>query len=332
MIFEKEREDLMRELSRIEQVDLRDIWPSESQDFTRWLAKQENLNLLSETLQLSLEIEETEKSIGPFRADIICKDVSRDGLVVIENQLEKSDHTHLGQILAYAAGVQAQTIVWIAKEFTEQHRATFDWLNSKIGRDINFFAVKVCVWKIKDSDPAPKFEILVQPNDWSNQVAEAARKCQRENLSETEQLQFEYWTAFNEQLEGKAKSIQPKRPRSGCWIGFPIGKSKILLAAVMDSREECIRVELYLKGSDAKKYFQELRDQKSNIEREIGTELEWEGLEKALACRILLRLRNTDLSDKIDWPRQHAWMTKHLEIFKKAFEPRVRNLGLKEAS
>lgn len=332
MLFEKEREDPMRELSRIEQVDLRDIWPSESQDFTRWLAKQENLNLLSEALQLSLEIEETEKSIGPFRADIICKDLGRDGLVVIENQLEKSDHTHLGQILAYAAGVQAQTIIWIAKEFSEQHRATLDWLNSKMGPDVNFFGVKICLWKIKGSDPAPRFEVLVQPNDWSNKVAEAARKCQRENLSETEQLQFEYWTAFNGQLESRTKCIQSKRPRSESWIGFPIGKSKIMLAAVTDSREGCVRVELYLKGTDAKKFFQELQAQKSDIENEIGTELEWEELETKIACRIHIQLRNAVLSNKNDWPRQHVWIVEHLEIFKKAFEPRVKNLGLKGGS
>ena len=116
-------------LGRLESVEPRDVWSSESEDFTPWLAQAENLKLLGETIGLDLELEAQEKDVGPFRADILCKETSSDDWVLIENQLERTDHTHLGQLLTYAAGLKAVTVVWVARIFTEEHRAALDWLN-----------------------------------------------------------------------------------------------------------------------------------------------------------------------------------------------------------
>src|SRR6476646_1010509 len=116
-------------LGRLARVELRQAWISEPGDFTPWLAQPENIVLLSEAIGIELEVESQERSVGPFRADILCRDTTDRHFVLIENQLERTDHTHLGQLLTYAAGLDAVSIVWIAARFTEEHRAALDWLN-----------------------------------------------------------------------------------------------------------------------------------------------------------------------------------------------------------
>ena len=161
-------------LGRLHKVDLREAWASESSGFTPWLAQEESLQLLGEAIGIELELESQEKNVGPFRADILCKDTATDNWVLIENQLEKTDHSHLGQLLTYAAGLNAVTIVWIAERFTEEHRAALDWLNEHTDETINCFGLEIELWRIGDSTIAPKFNIISQPNDWSRTVKTAA--------------------------------------------------------------------------------------------------------------------------------------------------------------
>src|SRR4051812_43362290 len=144
-------------LSHLKQIDLKDVWSHEASSFTPWLALEQNIALLGDTLGLELEVEAQEKAVGPFRADILCKDLQTNTWVLIENQLERTDHTHLGQVLTYASGLGAVTIVWIAARFTEEHRATLDWLNKITDRSFRFFGIEVELWRIGDSSPAPKF-------------------------------------------------------------------------------------------------------------------------------------------------------------------------------
>jgi hypothetical protein len=158
------------ELSRLQPVDLREAWKNESADFTPWLASKENLPLLGEALGIELELESTEKSVGPFFADILCRVPGSDQWVLIENQLEQTDHTHLGQIITYAAGLNAVTVIWVARKFVEQHRAALDWLNEVTGEGTNFFGVEVELWRIGDSQMAPKFNVVSRPNSWVKQT------------------------------------------------------------------------------------------------------------------------------------------------------------------
>jgi hypothetical protein len=151
-------------LGRLEKVDLRDIWTTEATDFTPWLARQENLAVLGETLGIELELEAQERAVGPFRADILCKDIGTDRWVLIENQLERTDHVHLGQLLTYASGLEAVTIIWIAARFTEEHRSTLDWLNRITDESFRFFGLEVELWRIGTSAAAPKFNIVSKPS------------------------------------------------------------------------------------------------------------------------------------------------------------------------
>ena len=159
----------MADLGRLERVDLRDVWQTEDQDFTPWLAQDENIGILGETLGMELEVEAQEKDVGPFRADILCRDANspdHESWVLIENQLERTDHTHLGQLLTYAAGLRTVTIIWVAQRFTDEHRAALDWLNEITSERYQFFGLEVELWQIGESLAAPKFNIVSKPNEW----------------------------------------------------------------------------------------------------------------------------------------------------------------------
>ncbi len=207
---------MMSELSRLERVDLRDIWQTEAQDFTPWLARDENLALLGQTLGLDLELEAVEQNVGPFRADILCKDTLSDRWVLVENQLERTDHTHLGQLITYAAGLEAVTIVWIASRFADEHRAAMDWLNEITEAEARFFALEVELWRIGDSPAAPKFNVVSQPNDWSRSTANARRVIVEGDLSPTRQMQRRYWSGVQSlvaERDGPFSAVTPPANR-----------------------------------------------------------------------------------------------------------------------
>ena len=153
-------------LERLKKIDLRKAWKSEDQEFTPWLAGEENLELLGDTIGIELELVGREKDMGPFRADILCKNVEDDSWVLIENQIEKTDHKHLGQLMTYAAGLQAATIIWIASRFTEEHRKYLDWLNEITDKRFKFFGLEIELFQIGNSTYAPRFNVISMPNNW----------------------------------------------------------------------------------------------------------------------------------------------------------------------
>jgi len=159
---------------RLEKVELRDFWYKEDKDFTPWLAKPENIEILSEAIGIELEVQSQEQNVGPFRADILCFDINDNHYILIENQLEKTDHTHLGQLMTYAAGLDAITIIWISPRFTEEHRAALDWLNRITDETFRFFGIEIELYRIGDSFPAPMFNVVSKPNDWSKNVKKTA--------------------------------------------------------------------------------------------------------------------------------------------------------------
>jgi len=258
-----------RQLGRLEQVDLRNIWISETSDFTPWLARPENLEVLGKSLGIDLELEAQEKTVGPFRADILCKDIGGGHWVLIENQLERTDHLHLGQLLTYAAGLQAATIVWIAAKFADEHRATLDWLNNITDGKFRFFGLEVELWRIGNSPAAPRFNVVSKPNDWSQSVRKGADAIDESNLSETKIMQRDYWDALNTVLNSKSGPVfGNKKPQPQSWMSYPIGRSYIHLGAAMNVNRNWIRAELYLSGVNAKEHFRLLQNQAAAIEQE----------------------------------------------------------------
>lgn len=321
------------ELGKLEKVDLRNAWTSESEHFTPWLAQPENLSLLGDAIGIELELEAQEKNVGPFRADILCKDTATDHWVLIENQLEKTDHVHLGQLLTYASGLKAVSIVWVARKFTEEHRAALDWLNEITDDQFNFFGLEVELWRIGDSPVAPKFNIVSKPNDWSKTVAVGAREVKTTGLSDSKVLQRDFWTAFGDVVKEKSAAIKTTKPLPQNWMNIPIGRSGMRLCAVASFWDSAagnfssheLRAELVLDDNNSKTYFKQLETGKEQIEKEIGEPLTWHNPPEKRMCRIYIR-KPTNLQDKSKWPEQHAWLLEKLDLFRKVFAERVKAL------
>ena len=314
-------------LGRLTPVDLRDVWTSEASDFTPWLAREENLSVLGETLGIDLELEAQEKAVGPFRADILCKDIGTGSWVLVENQLERTDHGHLGQLLTYASGLEAVTIVWISARFTEEHRSTLDWLNRITDDSIRLFGLEVELWRIGDSPAAPKFNVVSKPNDWSRSVAQARRAIDESELSVVRIMQRDYWAAFHVILEQQDGPISgDRKPQPQSWMSYSIGRSGMHLGTVMIRPRKRIRVELYLSTEHAKAFFHLLLEQRDEIERELGFSLEWEELPGRRDSRIAVYRDQTDPENREDWTRQHEWLAKHVNDLHRVFSGRVKAL------
>jgi hypothetical protein len=312
-------------LGRLEPVELREIWESESGAFTPWLAQENNLALLGDTIGIELELEAQEKDVGPFRADLLCKDTATNNWVIIENQLERTDHCHLGQLLTYAAGLKAVTIIWIAERFTEEHRAALDWLNEITEDNFTFFGLEIELWRIGNSQIAPKFNIVCQPNDWSKTISEAAQG----EITEIKLLQQEYWTKLRDILIDKKSVVKPTKPLPQSYYGFAVGKAHFWMNSTVNTQKHWIQVSLSCGGNNALDHFLLLKKEQDAIEKEIGCPLNWEELPGKKEKRISLRY-NTDPTNRDDWPAQHAWLVKYLEAFFNAFAPRIKSLDLDE--
>jgi len=315
-----------KSLGRLERVGVRDVWQTEANDFTPWLAQEENITILSDAIGIELEVEAQEKEVGPFRADILCKDTATANWVLIENQLEKTDHTHLGQLMTYAAGLHAVTIVWIAERFTEEHRAALDWLNEITDDRFNFFGLEIELWRIGDSPIAPKFNVVCKPNDWSKTVANAASSLATEELTQTKKLQLEYWTSLRDYIDEQGSSIRCQKPLPQYWTNFAIGRAGFWIEAFANTRDKRIGLSLVLDGPLAGKRLDTLQQAREEIESAVGQPLDWTNDPEKKQRRIYLRSPDTDPMIRDDWPNQHKWLLEKIELFRKVFGTRVKTL------
>ena len=313
-----------QELKQLTPVDLREVWETEPQHFTPWLAKEENLTRLGETLGIELELEAQEINVGGFRADLLCKNTVNDSWVLIENQLAPTNHTHVGQLLTYAAGLDASTVIWIAGTFQQEHRAMLDWQNQITDERYRFFGVEVKVWQIENSPYAIQFDVVSSPNDWSRSVSRETRRAENQELSETQQRHIRYWTGLREYMINKDSSVNCPAPTKRSYLGFSIGSSSFHMRAWRTKTE--IRIWLYTKGDNAKPHFHLLKEQQEEIHNEIGETLEWNEQPDNERSRICLNKSNTNPLDENDWPHQYEWFSTHLELFDEVFRERIQEL------
>ncbi len=250
--------------------------------------------------------------------------------MLIENQLAKTDHTHLGQLLTYAAGLKAVTIVWIAAPFTEEHRAALNWLNEITDDTFNFFGLEVELWRIGDSPPAPKFNIISQPNDWTRSVSEGANRAQSGGLTETTERYLEYWSGLRKLLLEQESVVRPQKAQPRAWTDFGVGRSFCHLAAVSHTKDRWIRAELYIHASNAKAIFHRLKSEKETIESEFDESFEWEELPVKKASRISITRQDTDIKKRDDWADQHRWLQRNLEAMHRVFAPRLKHMDVNE--
>lgn len=310
-------------LGRLTKVDLREYWKKEDTDFTPWLSKEKNIEILSDTIGIELEVQGQEENVGPFRADILCKDTLNDEYVLIENQLERTDHTHLGQLMTYASGLDAVSIIWIAQKFTEEHRAALDWLNRITDDSFNFFGIEIELYKIGDSVAAPMFNIVSSPNNWAKSVRKSASS---QNLTPTKILQQEYWLGLKNYLEENKSIIRSHKPQPQHWTNVSIGKSNFHLSATVNSREKTISIWLNIQGLQAKENFDRLYssfyEESKNI---LGEDIIWDKMDGRKMSAVM-KTSKGNLNNKEDWENQFAWFKEYLELFINFFKQKIKDI------
>lgn len=311
------------ELSQV--VNLREHWEDEAEDFTPWLAKEENLNFLGDAIGINLETVGIEQKVGNFNVDILAKDadMEEDNNVIIENQLEKTDHDHLGKLLTYASGYSAKAVVWITKKFNEEHKRALDWLNEKSSEDVDFFGLEIELWKIGDSKVAPKFNLVSKPNGWFKKLR-LSRNLQQ--LTPKQKQKLEFWEKFNEYMEGN-ETFTLRSPRPAYWHVFSIGKSGYSIHFNIVSRTKKITCFLCIKNKT--NGFNRLEKDKEMIEQEFGAKLEWQYTQGLKSSKIL-KQRTGDFTNKDEWEDLFKWCKETAENFYKTFSHRIKNLNYEE--
>ena len=317
---------MKKTVGTLEKVELREVWERENSDFTPWLAGEENINILGQKIGLDLEVEAQEKSVGKFKADILCKDINTDNWVLIENQLEKTNHGHLGQLLTYATGLDAVTIVWIAASFNEEHKATLEWLNKITDENYNFFGLEIELYKIEDSKIAPNFKIVCQPDNWSQSISREAKRIEQGEVSETKLKQYKFWTELGKELQTAETPLKLQKARPQHWTNLAVGKTGVRLAATFNTQEERVSAQLYIVRD--KSMFKALENDKELIEKELGEKLSWQLLPEKAASRIALYRANSDIENNDDWKEMLKWLVEKLEKLRSVFSPRLKNLRL----
>ena len=254
-------------LGRLEPVFLREYWQKEDTEFTPWLS--ENLHFLSDAVEMSLELIETESRVGPFRADLLCRDNNTETYVLIENQLEQTDHLHLGQLMTYAAGLDAVRIIWIAQKFNEEHRAALDWLNRITDEGFQFFGIEVELWKIGDSVPAPRFNIVAKPNDWSK-IAKGQKKAE---VSERVAMYREIWADVLKYLGGNYPDLDIPNTSGLHWIRFQVPNTRCTLSYTPTQKK--MGLYLLFREDSPPGWFKFIFSDASEFEKEIAQKLRW---------------------------------------------------------
>ena len=314
----------MVELGTIEKVGLREEWPKEAIDFTPWLAK--NIVKLGEALGLDLETHSEEAPVGRKKLDILAHDVGSNRPVIIENQLEGTDDSHLGQLLTYAAGYDANVVVWIAQEFSDEHRAALEFLNDRTGDDTEFFGVVVELWKIDESRPAVNFDLVTAPNGWRKQTVRSGRI--RSDVSERMGKYQIFFQGLIDNLREEHQFTNAKKGQPQNWYSFSSGKSEFTYGTNFNSDGRA-RVELYIDSGEQeqnKQIFDRFEVQKALFESELKETLEWERLDNRRASRISIR-RLGSIDDSLETLEEiQEWMIEKLLNFKRVFGPRLAEL------
>ena len=256
----------------------------------------------------------------------MCKDTDDDSWVLIENQLATTDHTHLGQLLTYASGLSAVTIIWIAARFTDEHRASLDWLNDITDESFRFIGLEVELWRIDESLAAPKFNIVAKPNDWTRSISRAAKRISEDNLSETNIKQKEFWQLLvniNKENQFHFRMAGPL-PRNS--IVVHLGKSGIEFKLSINTKKKRVGVAVNLFNHNASAYFNLLARERSEVELELGSKLEWLGNPNQRSSQIVLFLDNVEPLAESKWPELQQWCFDKLLLFEKVFAERLRAL------
>lgn len=306
-------------LAKLQKIDLRNVWSVEP-DFTNWLAQQENLNLLGEEIGVEVKLIKTEANIGTFRVDILAEEASSGRKIIIENQLEDTNHDHLGKIITYASGYDAEIIIWVVRDVREEHQRAIEWLNERTDEKTGYFLIKIELWQIENSNPAPKFDVLVSPNEWAKAIK--ANPAGSE-LSETKLQQLDFWKKFKGYAQEKDRQIRLRTPRPQHWYDISMGSSEAHVALTVNSRENLLGCEIYINRN--KELFKFLKERREEIEKEIGESAEW--VDAPVASRIKIKKAIPDLFSQSEAKNYFSWLYEKTTLFQKVFGVHFREFN-----
>lgn len=292
----------MINLSKLEEItDLRTVWTHEAHDFTKWLAEEENISLLAEAVGLEITVEGTESSVGGFHVDIFASETGTERKIIIENQLEDTNYDHLGKLITYAAGKSADIIIWVVKHAHEEHRAAVEWLNNHTDDKIGFFLCEIKLYRIGDSAPAVKFDVIEKPNDWTKEIRKS------ESVNETQQQRYNYWIAFLDYAfknQTFAKNFKRRKPSTDNWFDFSIGSSACIIRISQIRQRNELDAGIYI--HENKNLFRKFLKNKDAIETDTGLNFEWRELPEKKASRIVIAKQisfddNSACHEHFDW-------------------------------
>lgn len=293
----------MVNLSKLEEIkDLRTVWPHEALDFTPWLSQDDNITLLADSIGIDITVDETESSVGDFNVDIFASETGTDRKIIIENQLEDTNHDHLGKLITYASGKSADIVIWVVKHAREEHKAAIEWLNNHTDDSVGFFLCEIKLYRIGNSEPAVKFEVIEKPNDWTKEIKKS------ESINETQQLRYDYWVAFEDYAFKNptfAKNFKKRKPSKNHWLNFSIGSSACHIAVSQIKQRNELDVELYI--SDDTELYNSLYENKTDIELTSGLSFDWRELPDRKVSRIVLE-KSVQLENKNAWGAQFEWL------------------------
>ncbi len=308
----------MTNIGKLEVVGVRKAFPHEALHFTKWL--EEHIDALAERLKISLMVEQREQSVGDFSVDLLCADGDGNP-VIIENQLEKTDHDHLGKLLTYLVNLDASIAIWITTEPRSEHQKVVDWLNESTPSNISFYLVKVEAVRIGDSPFAPLFTVLAAPDRQTKEIGE-----KKKEWADRHHKRYEFWQKVLEVISGRTRLFANISPSKDGWIATGAGKSGIYyqFAVTMDHGQ----VELYIDydretGVKNKAIFDELYQQREEIEHDFGGELDWQRLDEKRACRIRKVIKSGGWSSPEKWSVLHEEMVEAMIQFEKSICPRL---------
>lgn len=302
--------DTIMKLGKIKRItDIRSVWHHEEKDFSKWLAQDENLKQLSDTIGIDIVLEERESSVGNFSVDLYALEEGTERRIIIENQLEDTNHDHLGKLITYASGKGAEVIIWVVKRARDEHRQAIEWLNQNTGVNIGFFLVEIELWQIDDSAIAPKFNVVERPNDWAKQMKNV------DSLSETKQLQLHFWQQLSEYIKSNdsyAKEFTPRKAQPQHWYDLSVGSSSYHIGLTVNTQKNRLGAEIYI--PDDKDKFAMFKEHAQEIEKLIGEKVEWREATKATR---IITLHSCDISKEGQWDDAFNWLMDKALIFKR---------------
>ena len=303
-----------KKLGRLKEVNIRELWAHEQYNFSNWLAKDENIELLNETVGLTLTDVDKEVYVGSYRCDLVAVDETTGIKIIIENQLDATNHDHLGKIITYASGLDANVVIWIVKEAREEHKSAIEWLNNNMVKEISFFLLEIHAYRIGDSLPAPKFEVIEKPNDF----VKSTKNSKGDELSKTESERLNFWTEFNHVISENGKPSNIRKASTDHWYDVALGTSEAHISITLVNKDSNIGVDVYI--NDNKDLFDDLFAHKEEIESKLGFPMIWERLDDKKASRIKYYISGFSFDRQDNYPELMSEVISKVIVIRDVFK------------